>query len=261
MKVVLLAGGFGTRISEESQFKPKPMIEIGGMPILLHIMKLYSHYGYNEFIICAGYRQHIIKEYFADYFLHTSDITFDFTNGTNEMIVHQNNSERWKVTVVDTGLHTMTGGRIKRIQPYVGNEPFMMTYGDAVCDVNIHNLVNFHKSHGKLATLTAVILKQQKGVLDITEQGSVKSFREKQNTDGMAINAGFMVLQPEVFDYLEGDDTVFETRPLERLVESGQLMSYRHTGFWQCMDTAREKETLEKLWETGAAPWKVWEQK
>lgn len=259
MKVVLLAGGFGTRISEESQFRPKPMIEIGGIPILLHIMKLYSHYGYNEFVICAGYKQHIIKEYFAEYFLHTSDITFDFSKGTNEMIVHRNNSERWKVTVVDTGLNTMTGGRIKRIQPYIGNEPFMLTYGDAVCDVNIADLVQFHKKHGKLATLTAVIQKQQKGVLDITEQGSVKSFREKQGSDGTAINAGFMVLQPEVFDYLEGDQTVFETTPLQRLVEEGELMSYRHTGFWQCMDTAREKELLETLWANGTAPWKVWD--
>jgi len=259
MKVVLLAGGFGTRISEESQFKPKPMIEIGGIPILLHIMKLYSHYGYNEFVICAGYKQHIIKEYFAEYFLHTSDITFDFSKGTNEMIVHRNNSERWKVTVVDTGLNTMTGGRIKRIQPYIGNEPFMLTYGDAVCDVNIADLVQFHKKHGKLATLTAVIQKQQKGVLDITEQGSVKSFREKQGSDGTAINAGFMVLQPEVFDYLEGDQTVFETTPLQKLVEEGELMSYRHTGFWQCMDTAREKELLETLWANGTAPWKVWD--
>lgn len=259
MKVVLLAGGFGTRISEESQFKPKPMIEIGGIPILLHIMKLYSHYGYNEFVICAGYKQHIIKEYFAEYFLHTSDITFDFSKGTNEMIVHRNNSERWKVTVVDTGLNTMTGGRIKRIQPYIGNDPFMLTYGDAVCDVNISDLVQFHKKHGKLATLTAVIQKQQKGVLDITEQGSVKSFREKQGSDGTAINAGFMVLQPEVFDYLEGDQTVFETTPLQKLVEKGELMSYRHTGFWQCMDTAREKELLETLWANGTAPWKVWD--
>ena len=259
MKVVLLAGGFGTRISEESQFKPKPMIEIGGIPIVLHIMKLYSHYGFNEFVICAGYKQHIIKEYFAEYFLHTSDITFDFSKGTNEMIVHRNNSERWKVTVVDTGLNTMTGGRIKRIQPYIGNEPFMLTYGDAVCDVNISNLVQFHKKHGKLATLTAVIQKQQKGVLDITEQGSVKSFREKQGSDGTAINAGFMVLQPAVFDYLEGDQTVFETTPLQKLVEKGELMSYRHTGFWQCMDTAREKELLETLWANGTAPWKVWD--
>ena len=259
MKVVLLAGGFGTRISEESQFKPKPMIEIGGIPILLHIMKLYSHYGFNEFVICAGYKQHIIKEYFAEYFLHTSDITFDFSKGTNEMIVHRNNSERWKVTVVDTGLNTMTGGRIKRIQPYIGNEPFMLTYGDAVCDVNISDLVQFHKKHGKLATLTAVIQKQQKGVLDITEQGSVKSFREKQGSDGTAINAGFMVLQPAVFDYLEGDQTVFETTPLQKLVEKGELMSYRHTGFWQFMDTAREKELLETLWANGTAPWKVWD--
>lgn len=259
MKVVILAGGFGTRISEESQFKPKPMIEIGGMPILWHIMKLYSHYGYNDFIICAGYKQHMIKEYFADYFLHTSDITFDFTNGCNEMTVHHNSAEPWKVTVVDTGLNTMTGGRIKRIQPYVGNEPFMMTYGDGVCDVNIAKLVEFHQQHGKLATLTAVIQKQQKGVLDIAESGTVRSFREKQANDGAAINAGFMVLQPEVFDYLtDGDATVFETKPLERLVSDGQLMSYRHSGFWQCMDNAREKETLEKLWANGQAPWKVW---
>lgn len=259
MKTVILAGGFGTRISEESQFKPKPMIEIGGKPILWHIMKQYSHYGYNDFIICAGYKQHIIKEYFADYFLHTSDITFDFTGGRNDMIVHHNSAEPWKVTVVDTGLNTMTGGRIKRIQPYVGNEPFMMTYGDGVCDVNIAKLVEFHQQHGKLATLTAVIQKQQKGVLDIAESGSVRSFREKQANDGAAINAGFMVLQPEVFDYLsDGDATVFETKPLERLVSERQLMSYRHTGFWQCMDNARERAMLEKLWDNGQAPWKVW---
>lgn len=258
MKVVLLAGGFGTRISEESQFKPKPMIEIGGMPILVHIMKLYSHYGFNEFVICAGYKQHIIKEYFADYFLHTSDITFDFTNGGNDIIVHRNNTDKWKVTVVDTGLNVMTGGRVKRVQQYIGNEPFMLTYGDAVCDVNIRDLVEFHKSHGKTATLTSIVLKQQKGVLDITEQGSVKSFREKQNNDGITINAGFMVFQPEIFNYLENDDTVLETVPLQRLVNEGQLMSFRHTGFWQCMDTAREKDTLEKLWSTDTAPWKVW---
>ncbi len=258
MKVVLLAGGFGTRISEESQFKPKPMIEIGGIPILLHIMKLYSHYGFNEFVICAGYKQHIIKEYFADYFLHTSDITFDFTHGVNEMIVHRNNTDKWKVTVVDTGLNVMTGGRVKRVQPYIGDEPFMLTYGDAVCDVNIEDLVSFHESHGKTATLTSIVLKQQKGVLDITEQGSVKSFREKQNNDGITINAGFMVFEPEIFNYLQDDNTVLETTPLQRLVDEGQLMSYRHTGFWQCMDTAREKDTLEKLWANGTAPWKVW---
>ena len=258
MKVVILAGGLGTRISEESQYKPKPMIEIGEQPILWHIMKLYSHYGFNEFIICAGYKQHIIKEYFADYFLHASDITFDFTSGKNEMIVHNNVAEPWRVTVVDTGLHTMTGGRIKRIQPYVGNETFMMTYGDGVCDVDIRKLLEFHQSHGKTATLTAVIQKQQKGVLDIGEYGAVKSFREKQNNDGNAINAGFMVLEPKIFGYLQGDDTVFETQPLERLVEEGELMSYRHTGFWQCMDTAREKKLLENLWASGKAPWKVW---
>lgn len=262
MKVVLLAGGYGTRISEESQFKPKPMIEIGGMPILWHIMKLYSHYGYKDFVICAGYKQHVIKEYFADYFLHTSDITYDFTDGKNEMIVHHNTAEPWRVTVVDTGLNTMTGGRIKRIQEYIGNEPFMLTYGDGVCDVNISKLVEFHKSHGKLATLTAVIQKQQKGVLDIAESGSVRSFREKQSNDGASINAGFMVLQPEVFDYLEdGDATVFETKPLGRLASEGQLMSYRHTGFWQCMDNAREKAILEKLWQEDKAPWKVWKEK
>lgn len=258
MKVVLLAGGYGTRISEESQFKPKPMIEIGGMPILLHIMKLYSYYGFNEFIICAGYKQHIIKEYFADYFLHTSDITFDFTNGINEMTVHHNNTDKWKVTVVDTGLNVMTGGRVKRIQQYIGDEPFMLTYGDAVCDVNVKELVEFHKSHGKIATLTSVVLEQQKGVLDITEHGSVKSFREKQNNDGVTINAGFMVFQPKIFDYLTDDNTVLETVPLQSLVDEGQLMSYRHEGFWQCMDTAREKNALEELWSNGTAPWKVW---
>lgn len=259
MKVVLLAGGFGTRISEESQFKPKPMVEIGGQPILWHIMKEYSYYGFNEFIICAGYKQHVIKEWFADYFLHNSDITFDFTNGKNEMTIHQQHCEPWKVTVVDTGLHTMTGGRIKRIQPYIGNETFMMTYGDGVCDVDINSLVEFHKANNKIATLTAVVQKQQKGVLDVLENGTVKSFREKQVNDGAAINAGFMVLEPKIFDYLDGDETVFETTPLERLVKEGQLMSYRHTGFWQCMDSLREKELLENLLKSGKAPWKKWE--
>jgi len=258
VKVVILAGGYGTRISEESQFKPKPMIELGGMPILWHIMKLYSYYGFNEFIICAGYKQHVIKEYFADYFLHTSDITYDFTNGKNEMIVHHNTSEPWKVTVVDTGLGTMTGGRVRRVKDYIGSEPFMLTYGDGVCDVDIGKLVEFHRSHGKLATLTTVVQKQQKGVLDIDAAGTVQSFREKQVGDGAAINAGFMVFQPEIFNYLEGDQTILEQEPLERLVAEGQLMSYRHTGFWQCMDTVREKELLEKLWATGQAPWKVW---
>ena len=258
MKVVLLAGGFGTRISEESQYKPKPMLEIGGKPILWHIMKTYAAHGFNEFIVCAGYKQHVIKEWFADYFLHTSDITFDFTQG-NKMIVHNQHSEPWKVTVVDTGLHTMTGGRVKRIQSYVGNEPFMLTYGDGVCDVDITKLVEFHKAHGKLATLTSVILEQQKGVLDIGLDHTVQAFREKSLSDGAPINAGFMVLQPEVFDYIEGDQTVLEREPLQRLAAEGQLMSYSHSGYWQCMDTKREKDVLEKLWDSNQAPWKVWE--
>lgn len=259
MKVVILAGGFGTRISEESQYKPKPMIEIGGKPILWHIMKEYSYYGYNEFIICAGYMQHVIKEWFADYFLHNSDITFDFTKGRNDMIIHNQHCEPWKVTVVDTGLHTMTGGRIKRIAPYVGNEPFMMTYGDGVCDVDISKLVAFHKAHGKVATLTTVMLEQEKGVLDIGDDNAVKAFREKNKMDGATINAGYMVLNPEIFDYIEGDTTVFERTPLEKLASEGKLMSYMHRGYWQCMDTKREKDTLEKLLQCGAAPWKKWE--
>jgi glucose-1-phosphate cytidylyltransferase len=258
MKVVILAGGFGTRISEESQYKPKPMLEIGGKPILWHIMKEYSYYGFNEFIICAGYKQHVIKEWFADYFLHNSDITFDFTGGRNDMIVHNQYCEPWKVTVVDTGLNTMTGGRIKRIAPYIGNEPFMMTYGDGVCDVNIKDLVEFHKSHGKIATLTAVTLEQEKGVLDIGGDNAVKSFREKNKTDSAPINAGYMVLEPAIFDYIEGDNTVFERTPLEKLVAEGQLMSYMHKGYWQCMDTRREKDILENHLNNGTAPWKKW---
>lgn len=258
MKVVILAGGFGTRLSEESQFRPKPMIEIGGMPILWHIMKLYSCYGFHDFVICAGYKQHMIKEWFNNYFLYTSDVTFDFTTGKH-VILHEQHSEPWRVTVVDTGLNTMTGGRIKRIQKYVGNEPFMLTYGDGVCDVNIGKLVAFHQSHGKLATLTAVKLQQSKGILNIGGDNAVRAFREKSARDSAPINAGFMVLEPQVFDYLDGDDCVFEQAPLTRLAEEGQLMSYQHTGFWQCMDTEREKKELEKLWSAGHAPWKVWD--
>ena len=258
MKVVILAGGYGTRISEESQYKPKPMIEIGDKPILWHIMKEYSHYGFNEFIICAGYKQEVIKKWFDDYFISNSDMTFDFTQGKKERIFHTSEYEPWKVTVVDTGLDTMTGGRIKRIQKYVGNEPFMLTYGDAVCDVDINKLVEFHKSHGKLATLTAVLLDQQKGILDIGGDNAVKSFREKNISDSSPINAGYMVLQPEVFDYIDGDETVFEKEPLERLVNENQLMSYMHKGFWQCMDNMREKEQLEKLYNYGKAPWIKW---
>lgn len=259
MKVVILAGGFGTRISEESQFKPKPMVEIGGKPILWHIMKEFSYYGHNEFIICAGYKQHVIKEWFADYFLLNSDVTFDYTKGTNDVTVHSHHLEPWKVTVVDTGLNTMTGGRIKRIQPYVDNEPFFMTYGDGVCDVNINKLLTFHQKHGKIATLTAVMLEQQKGVLDIDGKNAVKSFREKSQNDGAPINAGYMVLKPEIFDYIQGDQTIFEREPMEKLAEEGQLMSYMHRGFWQCMDTKREMDMLENLLNKGMAPWKIWE--
>ena len=259
MKVVILAGGLGTRFSEESEYKPKPMIEIGGKPILWHIMKEYSHYGFHEFIICAGYKQHVIKEWFADYFLHNSDITFDYTHGKNEMTIHDQFCEPWKVTVVDTGFSTMTGGRIKRIQKYIGRQTFMMTYGDGVCDVDISRLLAFHHSHGKIATLTAVMQDQSKGVLNIGGDNAVKSFREKKQADGAPINAGYMVLNPEIFDYIEGDATIFEQEPLERLSGEGELMSYMHRGFWQCMDTKREKDMLEKYWEAGSAPWKVWE--
>lgn len=259
MKVVLLAGGFGSRISEESQFKPKPMIEIGGMPILWHIMKEYAYYGHTEFIICAGYKQEYIKEWFANYFLHNSDVTFDYRNGKNEMTVHHSELEPWKVTVVDTGYNTMTGGRIKRIQKYVGNEPFLMTYGDGVCDVEIDKLIEFHKANGKIATLTAVKQAQEKGVLEIGGDYAVKAFREKNITDGAPINAGYMVLEPQIFDYLDGDTCVFEQTPLRTLVEEGQLMSYIHTGFWQCMDNIREKTMLEKLLAVDKAPWKRWE--
>ena len=258
LKVVILAGGFGTRLSEETEMKPKPMVEIGGMPILWHIMKEYSYYGFNDFVICAGYKQQMIKQWFRDYFLYTSDVTFDLTN-ENKMIVHEEHSEPWKVTVVDTGLNTMTGGRIKRVQKYVGNETFMMTYGDGVCDVDIKALYEFHKSHGKTATLTVVKMEQQKGVLDIGADNAVMSFREKNTSDGAPINAGYMVLEPKIFDYIKGDETIFEREPLERLTKDGELMAYQHTGFWQCMDTMREKIVLEKLIETNNAPWKKWD--
>lgn len=258
MKVVLLAGGKGTRISEESGFRPKPMVEIGGMPILWHIMKEYSYYGFHNFIICAGYKQHMIKEWFADYFLSTSDVTFDFTR-ENSVIYHDKRTEPWKVTIVDTGLETMTGGRIKRIQKYIGNEPFMMTYGDGVSDINISELLAFHQRHKKMATLTTVFQEQQKGVLDIDEANSVRSFREKASDDSIPINAGYMVLEPEIFDYIEGDTTVFEKEPLQKIAEEGELKSYPHHGFWQCMDTLREEKILEQLWMSGTAPWKKWD--
>ena len=243
MKVVILAGGFGTRISEESHLRPKPMIEIGEKPILWHIMKIYSHYGFNDFIICAGYKQHVIKEWFANYFIHNSDITFDFTQG-NKVIVHDEFSEPWKVTVVDTGLNTMTGGRIKRIKKFVGNETFMMTYGDGVSDVDVNKLLKFHKSHNKLATITAVNAGQKFGVLDISTDNSIISFREKNDTDGSLINAGYMVLEPDVFDYIDGDETVFEKEPLENLAKSNNLMAYKHGGFCNFMYNKRDNIIL-----------------
>lgn len=257
MKVVILAGGLGTRISEESHLKPKPMIEIGGKPILWHIMKYYSQFGFHEFVICLGYKQYVVKEFFADYFLHTSDVTFDLAN--NKMEVHNNYSEPWKVTLVDTGLHTMTGGRIKRIKEYIGNEPFMLTYGDGVSTVDLKALEEFHRNHGRIATITTVNLGQMKGVLDIDDGNVIRSFREKDDNDGALINGGFMVMNPEIFDYLKDDTTVFEQEPMQRLAAEGQLMSFYHEGFWQCMDTQREMMKLESLWQTGEAPWKVWE--
>ncbi len=259
MKVVILAGGFGTRISEESYLKPKPMVEIGGKPIIWHIMKYYSAFGYNEFVICCGYKQHVIKEWFADYYMHTSDITFDFSMG-GEMIVHKNYTEPWKVTLVDTGLNTMTGGRVKRIKKYVGNEPFMLTYGDGVSNVDLNALVEFHKSHGKVATITAVNVGQQFGVLDIDNSGTILRFREKQDLDGSVINGGFMVLNPEIFDYIEGDSTVFEKAPLERLASEGNLKAYEHPGFWKCMDTTRDRNQLDEMIAEGRAPWMIWEE-
>lgn len=257
MKAVILAGGFGVRISEESHLRPKPMIEIGGQPILWHIMKIYSHYGIQDFVICAGYKQHIIKEYFADYYLHRSDITFDFVSG-NQVKIHNNVAEPWRVTVVDTGYRTMTGGRIKRIRPYVGDEPFLLTYGDGVADVNISELIEFHRALGKYATLTAINPGQRFGVLEIDQSNLIQSFREKNQSDGGYINGGFMVLEPQVFNYLESDETVFEKEPLSQLARDGQLTAYRHNGFWKCMDTQRDKELLEELWAQGNAPWKLW---
>ena len=258
MKVVILAGGFGTRISEESHLRPKPMIEIGGMPIMWHIMKHYSSYGYNDFIICAGYKQQVIKEFFANYYLHRSDITFDFTSG-GKMLVHTEYSEPWKVTVVDTGLNTMTGGRIKRIRPHLNGEPFMLTYGDGVSDVDIDKLVAFHNEKGQMATLTAIQLTQRFGVIDIDSEQNVQEFREKTAQDGGCINGGFMVLEQGVFDLIEGDATVFEKYPLEQAAKMGQLNAYKHNGFWQPMDTMRDKDLLEKLWASGNAPWKNWD--
>lgn len=257
MKVVLLAGGLGTRISEESHLKPKPMIEIGDAPILWHIMKSYSHYGFNEFIICAGYKQNVIKDYFANYYLYKSDVTFDFTKG-NEMTIHNNVSEPWKITIVDTGYSTLTGGRIKRVAPYIGNETFMLTYGDGVCDLNISELVEFHKQSGKKATMTAVQPGSRFGTMDIDDNGVITSFAEKSKTAAGWINGGYMVLEPEVLDYIEGDNTIFERDPMERLAQEKELVAYKYDGFWQCMDTMRDKNYLEELIAAGKAPWMKW---
>lgn len=258
MKVVILAGGFGTRISEESHLIPKPMIEIGEKPILWHIMKYYSSFGHNEFIICCGYKQYVIKEFFADYYLHMSDVTFDFS-AKNKMVVHNNNTEPWKVTLIDTGLNTMTGGRIKRVKEYIGDEPFMLTYGDGVSNVDINQLISFHKTNRKIATITAIQPGGRFGMLDIDENEQINSFKEKSIEDGGWINGGFMVLNSEIIEYIDGDNTVFEREPLERVANEGQLNAFRHYGFWQCMDTMRDKELLENLWRKNDAPWKVWE--
>ncbi|MBP2630517.1 MAG: glucose-phosphate cytidylyltransferase [Firmicutes bacterium] len=257
MKVVILAGGLGTRISEESHLKPKPMIEIGGNPILWHIMKIYSHYGFNDFIICLGYKGYVIKEFFADYFLHTSDITFDFRDN-NKMIVHNNVAEPWKVTLVDTGQNTATGGRIKRVRDYIGNEPFMLTYGDGVSNVNITQLLEYHQTHKPIATMTAIQPGGRFGVLDINKNNSVNKFVEKAKEDGGWINSGFMVLDPKIFDYIDGDNTIFEKEPLEKLASEGKLQAFKHSGFWQCMDTQRDKNLLESLWQENKSPWKLW---
>lgn len=257
MKVVVLAGGFGTRISEESHLKPKPMIEIGGQPILWHIMKEYSYYGFNEFIICAGYKQNVIKEYFANYYLHRSDVTFDFSKD-NAMVIHNNVAEPWKVTVVDTGLNTMTGGRIKRVKDYIGEDTFMLTYGDGVCDLNICKLLEFHKKSGKLATMTAIQPGSRFGVLTIGSDNTIESFVEKRKTDGGWINGGYMVLEPQVIEYIKDDRTVFEKEPLEKLAIEGKLQAYCYDGFWKCMDTLRDKNLLEQMLENGQAPWKRW---
>jgi glucose-1-phosphate cytidylyltransferase len=258
MKVVILAGGLGTRLSEETTVRPKPMVEIGGKPILWHIMKLYAHYGYNDFIICLGYKGHIIKEYFINYYLYNSDLTVEVSS--NKLEVHYSTSESFKVTLVDTGNDTNTAGRIQRIQKYVGNEQFMLTYGDGVSDINIPDLLAFHKSHGRLATLSSIRMPGRFGNLDTNEKGIVNRFEEKPDGDGMWINGGFFVLEPGIFKYLEGnmDSVQLEREPLGRIAKDGELAAYRHKGFWKCMDALRDKIELEELWEKGNAPWKIW---
>jgi glucose-1-phosphate cytidylyltransferase len=257
MKVVILAGGFGTRISEESHLKPKPMITIGDRPILWHIMKIYSYYGFNDFVICLGYKGYVIKEYFSNYFLHESDVTFDFSN-QNEVNIHRKSAEPWRVTLVETGKDSMTGGRVKRIQKHIGDDPFMLTYGDGVSNINIQQLVNFHRSHGKKATVTAVQPTGRFGAISLSDNGQVFDFKEKPEGDGGWINGGFFIFQPEVFNYLDGDHSILEKEPLEKLAREGQMQAYKHKGFWYAMDTLRDRNHLEQLWNTEKAPWKLW---
>lgn len=259
MKIVILAGGFGTRLSEETILKPKPMVEIGGKPMLWHIMKIYSSYGFNEFIICLGYKGYVIKEYFANYFLHQSDVTINMKD--NKLKIHNSHAEPWEVTLIDTGYNTMTGGRIKRIKPYINNETFMLTYGDGVGDVDIQKLVQFHNTHGKHLTVTSVQPSGRFGALNIAEDSQVNSFFEKPKGDGTWINGGFFVCEPEVIDQIEGDATVWEKEPMEEIANNGQMMAYKHEGFWKCMDTLRDKNDLEKYWSSQKAPWKTWDAK
>ncbi len=257
MKVVILAGGMGTRISEETTVRPKPMVEIGGRPILWHIMKIYSHYGFNDFVICLGFKGYMIKEYFSNYFLHMSDVTFDVMNNT--MLIHERHVEPWKVTLIDTGADTMTGGRIKRVARHISSEPFMLTYGDGVCDVNIAELVKYHRSHGKMATVTATQPTGRFGTLSIDLPDQVVAFHEKPVGDGGWINGGFFVLEPQVLEMISDDEVIFERGPLEQIASGGQLKAYKHSGFWYAMDTLRDKNYLDDLWRTGKAPWKVWQ--
>lgn len=259
MKVVIFAGGLGTRLAEETEIRPKPMVEIGGKPILWHIMKIYGHYGFNDFVICLGYKGFFIKEYFMDYFMHNSDMTIEL--GSNKVDIHYTQTESFKVTLVDTGLNTKTAGRLRRVRQYLGEEPFMLTYGDGVSDVNIPELVNFHRSHGKVATVTAIQPEARFGGMELADDNKVRIFKEKPKGDGRWINGGFFVLSPKVFDYLDdkADQTMWEDQPLELLSKSGQLMAYKHSGFWKCMDAMRDKIELEQMWQSGEAKWKRWQ--
>ena len=257
MKVIILSGGLGTRLSEETSVKPKPMVEIGENPIIWHIMKLYAHYGFSEFVICLGYKGYVIKEYFSNYFLHQADVTIDLKE--NKMDIHNCSAEPWKITLVNTGLHTMTGGRLKRVQKYVGNETFMLTYGDGIGNIDIKKLITFHKEHGKYATMTSVLPMARYGIPNVDESDTVLSFTEKPNENNTWVNGGFFVLEPQIFDYIKGDDVIWEKYPLNTLAKDGQLMTYKHNGLWKCMDTLRDKVELENMWNSGDASWQVWE--